>query len=398
MWQKPALISIVLVGLAVLCVAPPVRKDQKKEDSEAEGKGDPEYARYLKQVIEILENDDEYVKKLLNASEEELRTGQVADDLDLVKHDVRTKLNELKRQEIERQRMIRRQMNDHINGITEREYWNPLFDEENPNFFRPEDFKKLLWKHHEEMDKQDKERREEYKKHEMEKEHKRKEHLKELDEKARKEEELKYEQLQEKHRNASKNLHHPGSKAQLEQVWEETDGLDAKDFDPRTFFKLHDTNGDDYLDTSELEALFIKEVDKLYDEKDEDYDPREKDEEVARMREHVMSEIDKDKDGFVSLDEFMRASKTDDFEKDEGWKSVEEEHPYTDDELAEFERQLEEEQDKQREAAENVANVANKLVQQVAGTEAEHKEGDTQQTHDETQQQQQQQQQQQHMR
>lgn len=75
------------------------------------------------------------------------------------------------------------------------------------------------------------------------------------------------------------------------------------------------------------------------------------------------TQIDKDKDGFVSLDEFMRASKTDDFEKDEGWKSVEEEHPYTDDELAEFERQLEEEQKKQREAAENVANVANKLVQ-----------------------------------
>ena len=30
-----------------------------------------------------------------------------------------------------------------------------------------------------------------------------------------------------------------GSKAQLEQVWEETDGLDTKDFEPRTFFKLH---------------------------------------------------------------------------------------------------------------------------------------------------------------
>ena len=30
-----------------------------------------------------------------------------------------------------------------------------------------------------------------------------------------------------------------GSKAQLEQVWEETDGLDANDFEPRTFFKLH---------------------------------------------------------------------------------------------------------------------------------------------------------------
>ena len=75
------------------------------------------------------------------------------------------------------------------------------------------------------------------------------------------------------------------------------------------------------------------------------------------------TQIDKDKDGFVSLAEFMKASKTDDFEKDEGWKSVEEEQPYTDDELAEFERQIEEEQRKERETAETVANVANKLVQ-----------------------------------
>lgn len=146
MWHKPALLCVCVIGLAVLCVAPPVRKDKKKADTETEAKGDPEYARYLKQVIEILENDDDYVKKLLNASEEELRTGQVADDLDLVKHDVRTKLDELKRQEVERQRMLRRQMNDHINGLKEREYWNPLFDDENPNFFGPEDFKKLLWK------------------------------------------------------------------------------------------------------------------------------------------------------------------------------------------------------------------------------------------------------------
>ena len=63
--------------------------------------------------------------------------------------------------------------------------------------------------HHEEMDKQDKERRDEFKKHEMEKEHKRREHLKDLDEKARQEEELRYKTLQEKHHNASKNLHHP---------------------------------------------------------------------------------------------------------------------------------------------------------------------------------------------
>lgn len=146
MWQKYGLLCCFVIAFAVLCVAPPVRKDRKKADNESEGKGDPEYARYLKQVIEILENDDDYVKRLLNASDEELRTGRVADDIDLVKHDVRTKLDELKRQEVERQRMIRRQMNDHLNGLKEREYWNPLFDDDNPNFFGPEDFKKLLRK------------------------------------------------------------------------------------------------------------------------------------------------------------------------------------------------------------------------------------------------------------
>ena len=77
-------------------------------------------------------------------------------------------------------------------------------------------------------------------------------------------------------------------------------------------------------------------------------------------------QIDKDKDGFVSLDEFMTASKTDEFEKDDGWKSVEEEHPYTDDELAEFERQLQEEEKlkmAQQQAEENVKNVATKIAE-----------------------------------
>lgn len=42
----------------------------------------------------------------------------------------------------------------------------------------------------------------------------------------------------------------------------------------------------------------VLQVDKLYDEKDEDYDPREKDEEIARMREHVMSEVSENLSGY----------------------------------------------------------------------------------------------------
>lgn len=133
-------VAIVLV-LMTCCYAPPVvpKKEPKAPEEDL-----PEYARYLRQVVEILEKDEDYVKKLMNASDAELRSGKVADDLDLVNHDVRTKLDELKRQEIERQRQIRRQMNDHQAGLKEREHWNPVFDDDNPDFFGPEDFKKLL--------------------------------------------------------------------------------------------------------------------------------------------------------------------------------------------------------------------------------------------------------------
>lgn len=94
-----------------------------------------------------------------------------------------------------------------------------------------------------------------------------------------------------------------GSQNQLKEVWEEADGLDPEDFDPKTFFNLHgktltnqhmlkwnnqlfshnnmlsnvresgvyvyhclflyfksDTNGDGFFDEQELEALFTKEV------------------------------------------------------------------------------------------------------------------------------------------
>ena len=30
-----------------------------------------------------------------------------------------------------------------------------------------------------------------------------------------------------------------GAEAQLKEVWEDSDGLNKKDFDPRTFFYLH---------------------------------------------------------------------------------------------------------------------------------------------------------------
>lgn len=88
------------------------------------------------------------------------------------------------------------------------------------------------------MEHYDKARHEEFKKYEMMKEHERREYLKTLTEEKRKEEESKFEEMKKKHGNHPK-VNHPGSKDQLKEVWEETDGLDPNDFDPKTFFKLH---------------------------------------------------------------------------------------------------------------------------------------------------------------
>lgn len=52
-----------------------------------------------------------------------------------------------------------------------------------------------------------------------------------------------------------------------------------------------DINSDGVLDEQELEALFTKELEKVYDPKNEEDDMREMEEERLRMREHVMKNV-----------------------------------------------------------------------------------------------------------
>ncbi|KAK2157343.1 hypothetical protein LSH36_193g08033 [Paralvinella palmiformis] len=154
------------------------------------------------------------------------------------------------------------------------------------------------------------------------------------------------------------------SKDQLEEVWEESDGMEKDDFDPRTFFVLHDQNGDMMLDEAEVEALFQKEVrfgfegfcidsvpsglhfsllplDKVYDPNNPEDDLIERYEEMNRMREHVFNEVDKNGDKLISLDEFLKSTNREDFGKDEGWDTLDEQKVYTDEELERFVREYE---------------------------------------------------------
>ncbi len=81
-------------------------------------------------------------------------------------------------------------------------------------------------------------RKEEFKQQEMWEEHRRRQKLREMNEKQRLNAE---DEFKKKHEELRKHerLPQPGSKEQMEQVWEEDDGMAKEEFDPRTFFHMH---------------------------------------------------------------------------------------------------------------------------------------------------------------
>ncbi|XP_065647819.1 nucleobindin-2 isoform X5 [Hydra vulgaris] len=341
--MKELLTFGIFLALISLHVAPPVGKKEPElpanETGTVEDKQDAEYFRYLSQVVEVLEKDPEFKSKLHNASEEDIRTGKIANYLDLVGHGVRLKLDEIKRTEVEYQRELLRQRQDFMSGI-ERNYWNPIHHD-NKDSFEMEDLKKLLSKHNDMMSAQDAKRHEEFKAYEMEKEHERREKLHNMTAEERAKEEASYKEHREQ-RSKHEKIHEPGHKAQLEETWEKEDGLDPENFDARTFFNLHDKNGDSFLDMYEIETVFLADIDKVYNESNPEVDLRERSEEIERMREHVMKNMDKDKDGLISFTEFMDETKSEDFEKDEDWKPLTEQDQFTEEELQEYEKMLSE--------------------------------------------------------
>nr|XP_019954329.1 PREDICTED: nucleobindin-2-like [Paralichthys olivaceus] len=303
------------------------------------------YDRYLREVIDFLEKDQHFREKLHNTDMEDIKQGKLAKELDFVSHHVRTKLDELKRQEVNRLRTLIKAKQDIEGGndiavdhqalLKQFEYLNHM----NPHTFEVDDLDRLIKSATNDLENYDKERHEEFKKYEMMKEHDRQEHLKTLDEEERRKEEEHYEEMKKKHADHPK-VNHPGSQNQLKEVWEDADGLDPEDFDPKTFFKLHDTNGDGFFDEQELEALFTKELEKIYDPTNEEDDMVEMEEERLRMREHVMNEVDSNKDRLVSLDEFLVATKKKEFLEPDSWETLEQNQAYTDEEMREFEEHL----------------------------------------------------------
>jgi len=344
--------------------APVPDVDPKEHDpNDVEADTGLEYDRYLREVVSILEEDEKFRQKLENTSIDDIKTGAIAHQLEYVSHHIRTRLDELKRQEVGRLRELARKKRamDKMGQVAKDDKLFPNhIDHSNPHTFETEDLKRLIKEATRDLEEQDKTRREEFKRYEMEKEHEKREELAKLNEAERKKEEERLAQMEKKHKDHDK-IHHPGSKDQLEEVWEETDHMDKEDFNPKTFFNLHDSNSDGYLDELEVEALFERELGKVYAEGNPEDDMVEKEEERNRMREHVFSEVDKDKDFLISLDEFIQGTQGENYEKDEGWKPLDEEEHFTEEELKAYEKERLEEAEKRRKvdakhqkAAENI--------------------------------------------
>ncbi|XP_048263302.1 nucleobindin-2 [Bombus terrestris] len=346
--MKYSLLFLLITVTVHWSVAPPVNQkgkdyDNKNEVEDIEPMVDMEYRRYLMEVVQVLESDPDFQKKLEKADEADIRTGKIADQLEFVNHNIRSRLDEIKRDELERLRHLATKENELKNGLDIEHLKIPEhLDHTNTRTFEIQDLKKLIAKTTEDLAKADRRRREEFKQHEMEKKFEEQEKLKHMNDAEKKKYEQDLQAMKEKQK-IHEPVHHPGSKQQLEEVWEKQDHMESEEFNPRTFFFFHDIDGNGVWDQDEVKALFLKELDKLYAQGAPQEDLLKRAEEMERMREHVFNEADLNKDGLISYEEFLEQTKKPNFQQDEGWQGLDEQQIYTQEEFEAFERYKQEE-------------------------------------------------------
>jgi len=341
--------SLLVLLLAQCIVGPPV--DKKAAASGGEPKQNEtqdwnlglEYNKYLQEVVQILESDPEFRKKLESAKVDEIRDGTIAKELEFLNHGVRSKLDEVKRGELERLRHLAQKQYEMSQGIDRKHMKIPQHLEIKHPSFEVADLQKLIKQTTDDLEEADKQRREDFKKYEMEKKFEKEMRLNAInDTQERKEVQEEMEKLEAKHRQHEK-INHPMTKDQLEEVWEEQDHMAKEDWDPKTFFAMHDLDGNGQWDDNEVRILFKKELDKAYDPNAPEDDMKEREEEMERMREHVFKESDTNKDHMISYEEFLAETKRDEYEKDEGWDTLDDEELYTDEEFNNFEHERQQE-------------------------------------------------------
>eukprot|EP00117_Sycon_ciliatum_P024073 scpid77674/ scgid20295/ Nucleobindin-1 len=329
-------LGLGLLLCAALCAAVPIPKEKGHQKKEEPVTGAPlsperraEYQRYLDELMTELGGDPELKKELEKLSPDELAKLM---ELPGGHKDERTLEEEEWRDEVDEQRRLQRHRFDKENDFDERPDGLHL-DE------LPEDnaeIERMLQEQNQKMENTEKRHHDDFVKFEMEREYERRQKLKSLSEKDRLEADEKHQAEVAKARDHPK-VHHPGSEQQLRQEWED-EGFDPDSFNVETFFHMQDHNQDGQLDAGEVEGMLVNEVEKIH------HDPAsaEYHEELLRMRQHVVHEVDKNRDGLLSMEEFLASTKLKSFANDDSWKGLDYDDDYTDEEYEEYERLMEE--------------------------------------------------------
>uniref|UniRef100_A0A915DMD9 EF-hand domain-containing protein n=1 Tax=Ditylenchus dipsaci TaxID=166011 RepID=A0A915DMD9_9BILA len=288
------------------------------------------YSKYLELVVKILESEPKFQERIKGMNEEEIKSGKIADHIDDLGTEVFDQLTKAKIAEIDRLREeIQKQIEK--DGDAKNIAMPEHLDVNDWEKFGKEDLRKLIKKTVMDMNAIDEKRKENFKKYELEKKAQEDHRLAQLSQEEREKAQREIEDAKQRH-NQHEKLKHPGGREQLEEVGKRG---------------IIWTNRISILKLSlQLEALFQVELEKVYNETNPDDDPKERIEEMYRMREHVVKQMDKNEDRMISLEEFLHDNQAqEDNKPDEGWDDLANQKVYTDEELKKFEEEYAKQQD-----------------------------------------------------
>merc|ERR1712142_723766 len=271
----------------------------------------PEWDRYLKSVSKITlnEKNKEYKEFLkdINLREKFKEDGSISDETlhqiqeafeKMIPEEDKKLLHAVKKKEIDayRRRLI----------PTKKQLANDQPFPTHLNFtvlpFTAQDIGLLIRANMEHVKKFQHLRETDFAKYEMEKRFLEEQRLRHIKTEERRKKEL--EQLEaEKAKRAAANVKHPMSEDAEKDVWEDKEGLPRDEFNPKTFFSMHDLDSNGLLDLEEVRVILRQELENSKIDKN---DTREYMEEMERMRDHIYRETDKNGDLMIDFEEFEK--------------------------------------------------------------------------------------------
>ena len=231
---------------------------------------DLHYSHYLQTIMQALEKNPKLRDEILQYDIDQIKDGQMNLDISHLSNELREDLDSHKRKEVDRIRYLLRAQQDLEKGrmLNPKEIIRQAaehLDTDSPHVFTEDDLKKLISSAAKDITDFDAERHERFKKYELHKKAMEEERLEKMTDEERDAEIARMREQKAKH-NDHEPMNHPGSKKQFEEVWQEEDDMKDEEFDPKTFFALHDTNSDGVWDVYEVEALMTHELKKVYNE------------------------------------------------------------------------------------------------------------------------------------